>query len=86
MAYGHMPRGAMALVAGACLGLSGALLQIVLRNPIADPSTLGISSGAQLALVAVTVLFPDLLGWGRAPVALAGSAALWFRFRAPRAG
>lgn len=75
MLYGHMPRGAMALVAGACLGLSGALLQVVLRNPIADPSTLGISSGAQLALVAVTVLFPGLLGWGRAPVALAGAGA-----------
>ena len=61
MLYGHMPRGAMALVAGACLGLSGALLQVVLRNPIADPSTLGISSGAQLALVAVTVLYSPLL-------------------------
>ena len=83
MLYGHMPRGAMALVAGACLGLSGALLQVVLRNPIADPSTLGISSGAQLALVAVTVLSPGLLGWGRAPVALAGAFAAAATFRFP---
>jgi ABC-type Fe3+-siderophore transport system permease subunit len=74
LAYGHMPRGLIALVAGAALGLSGALLQLVLRNPIADPSTLGLSSGAQLALIAATVLMPDLLGFGRWPVALAGAA------------
>ncbi|MWD30168.1 iron chelate uptake ABC transporter family permease subunit, partial [Aquicoccus sp. SCR17] len=73
LAYGHMPRGVVALLAGALLGLSGALLQAVLRNPIADPSTLGLTSGAQLALVAVTVLAPEWLVWGRWPVAMAGA-------------
>ncbi|MAC80473.1 MAG: Fe(3+)-hydroxamate ABC transporter permease FhuB [Rhodobacteraceae bacterium] len=75
LAFGLMPRGLMALLAGALLGLSGALLQTVFRNPVADPSTLGISSGAQLALVMATVLAPNLLAWGSGPVALAGAGA-----------
>lgn len=73
LAFGLMPRGVVALLAGALLGLSGALLQTVFRNPVADPSTLGISSGAQLALVSATVLAPGLLAWGNGPVALAGA-------------
>ncbi|WP_138465782.1 Fe(3+)-hydroxamate ABC transporter permease FhuB [Poseidonocella sp. HB161398] len=75
LAFGLMPRGAVALLAGALLGLSGQILQTVFRNPVADPSVLGISSGAQLALVAATLFAPELLGWGRWPVALAGAAA-----------
>ena len=75
LAFGLMPRGAIALVAGAALGLSGALLQGVLRNPVADPTTLGISSGAQLSLVIATIFAPGLLDLGRWPVALAGAAA-----------
>ena len=69
MAYGLMPRGVIALLAGAMLGLSGAILQVVLRNPVADPTTLGISAGAQLALVLATILSPTLLEGGRWPVA-----------------
>ncbi|WP_136649586.1 Fe(3+)-hydroxamate ABC transporter permease FhuB [Paracoccus aeridis] len=74
-AFGLMPRGVVALVAGAVLGLAGALIQAVLRNPVADPTTLGISSGAQLALVMATILAPDLLAGGRRPVAFAGAGA-----------
>jgi ferric hydroxamate transport system permease protein len=73
MAYGLMPRGIIALLAGAMLGLSGAILQVVLRNPVADPTTLGISAGAQLALVLATMLQPCLLETGRWPVAMAGA-------------
>ena len=75
LAFGLMPRGVVALVAGAVLGLAGALIQAVLRNPVADPTTLGISSGAQLALVMATILAPDLLAGGRRPVAFAGAGA-----------
>ncbi|QDL91469.1 Fe(3+)-hydroxamate ABC transporter permease FhuB [Paroceanicella profunda] len=75
LAYGLMPRGAVALLVGALLGLSGALMQMALRNPLASPATLGISAGAQLAIVAATVLAPGLLAGGRWPVALAGAAA-----------
>lgn len=57
-AFSLMPRVAVAILAGAMLGLSGALFQQLLRNPIADPSTLGISAGAQLAIVIATLFFP----------------------------
>jgi len=88
LGFGLMPRGAVALAAGAVLGLSGALLQAVLRNPIADPTTLGISAGAQLALVAATILMPGLMDHGRWPVAMAGAglaAALVMAIGARRA-
>ncbi|MFC4317314.1 Fe(3+)-hydroxamate ABC transporter permease FhuB [Rhizobium alvei] len=72
--YSTLPRLATALIAGAALALSGALFQQVLRNPLASPTTLGISAGANLALVLVTLYIPDLMGLGRDVVALAGSA------------
>lgn len=75
LGYGLMPRGVVALLAGAALGLSGALLQAVLRNPLADPTTLGISAGAQLALVLATILAPELLVAGRWPLAMLGAGA-----------
>lgn len=74
LVFGVMPRAAVALLAGASLGLAGALMQAVLRNPLADPTTLGTASGAQLALVAATILAPGLLVAGAIPVALAGAA------------
>ena len=42
----RLPRTLLALVVGAALGLSGAALQGLLRNPLADPGILGVSSGA----------------------------------------
>ncbi len=45
----RMPRVVVALLMGMALGASGAILQGVLRNPLADPYILGISSGASLA-------------------------------------
>jgi len=74
-AFSLMPRVAVAILAGAMLGLSGALFQQLLRNPIADPSTLGISAGAQLAIVIATLFFPSVLDGNRAWVALAGGTA-----------
>jgi iron complex transport system permease protein len=51
------PRTAMALAAGAALGVAGALLQAVLRNPLASPDLLGITGGSSVAAVfAVLVL------------------------------
>ncbi|TCQ97131.1 iron complex transport system permease protein [Neorhizobium sp. JUb45] len=73
--YSTLPRLATALLAGAALALSGALFQQVLRNPLADPTTLGVSAGANLALVVVSLFMPGLLGAGRDLVALLGSAA-----------
>lgn len=70
-----LPRAAVALLAGAALGLAGALLQRILRNPIADPSTLGITAGAQLALTLATAFAPGLVALSREGVALAGGLA-----------
>ncbi|NUB06091.1 iron complex transport system permease protein [Azospirillum brasilense] len=70
-----LPRIAVALVAGAALGLSGLLLQRVLRNPLAEPSTLGVSAGAQLALTLGMLYAPALMDHAREGVALAGGLA-----------
>ena len=53
--YSSLPRIAVALLAGAGLGLVGLLFQQVLRNPLAEPATLGVSAGAQLGLTIATL-------------------------------
>lgn len=75
LVYGLLPRAAVALLAGAALGLSGLLLQRILRNPLAEPSTLGISAGAQLALAAATLYAPALVEYSSAGVAFAGGVS-----------
>jgi iron complex transport system permease protein len=52
----RLPRIAAALVVGAALGMSGALLQGLLRNSLADPFILGISSGAGLVAIVLFTL------------------------------
>jgi iron complex transport system permease protein len=53
----RMPQVIAALLAGSCLGLAGAAMQNVLRNPLASPFTLGISQGAVFgAVFAIIVL------------------------------
>ncbi|CAL9658760.1 Ferric enterobactin transport system permease protein FepD [Streptomyces sp. enrichment culture] len=53
----RLPRTALGLATGAALGLSGALMQALTRNPLADPGILGVSAGAAFAVVlAVGVL------------------------------
>jgi iron complex transport system permease protein len=47
----RLPRALVAVVAGAMIGLSGALLQSITRNPLAEPGLLGVSAGAVLAIV-----------------------------------
>jgi iron complex transport system permease protein len=55
----RLPRVIVAMLMGTALGASGAVLQGILRNPLADPYILGISSGASL-----TAAFGLLLGFG----------------------
>lgn len=57
----RLPRAAVAFVCGGLLALAGALLQILLRNPLADPYLLGVSGGAS-----VGALGGMLLGWSTA--------------------
>jgi iron complex transport system permease protein len=47
----RLPRAILALEVGAALGLSGAVLQGVTRNPLAEPGLLGVSAGAALGAV-----------------------------------
>lgn len=53
--YSLLPRLVLALLVGAGLGLAGLLFQQVLRNPLAEPTTLGVSSGAQLGITVATL-------------------------------
>ncbi|WP_346354895.1 iron ABC transporter permease [Azotosporobacter soli] len=54
----RLPRALVAILVGIHLSLAGALLQGVMRNPLADPHIIGVSSGAGLAGVIILVLFP----------------------------
>ncbi len=53
--YSALPRLVISLLVGAGLALAGVLFQQVLRNPLAEPSTLGIASGAQLGVTAAAL-------------------------------
>ena len=48
----RIPRTVFGILAGGALGISGALMQSITRNPIADPSILGVNTGASLFVVA----------------------------------
>ncbi|MFF3992129.1 FecCD family ABC transporter permease [Streptomyces cyaneofuscatus] len=52
----RVPRTLLAVAAGAALGLAGAVMQGMTRNPLADPGILGVNTGAACAVVAATVL------------------------------
>jgi iron complex transport system permease protein len=74
----RIPRALLALAVGAGLGLAGAITQALFRNPLADPSLLGVSSGAALAVALVILmdsawLSIELLG---IPMAAFGGALL----------
>lgn len=70
--YSFAPRLATSLLCGGALGLAGALLQQALRNPLASPTTLGVSAGANLALAMAMLWAPGLLAVGREWTAMAG--------------
>jgi iron complex transport system permease protein len=53
----RIPRTVLAIMAGAALALSGALMQAITRNPIADPGILGVNTGAALAVVCGIAFF-----------------------------
>lgn len=73
--YSWLPRLIASWLCGAALALSGTIFQQVLRNPLASPTTLGVSAGAQLALTLAALLAPGLLAAGREWVAMGGAGA-----------
>ena len=55
----RFPRNIVAALVGANLAVAGAILQAVMKNPLADPQIVGVSSGAGLAGVIILILFPS---------------------------
>lgn len=56
----RLPRMVLALLTGGALALSGAIIQGVIRNPLASPNIIGINSGAALFALALVLLFPAI--------------------------
>ncbi|MCF4098144.1 FecCD family ABC transporter permease [Maritalea mediterranea] len=74
----RFPRALVSVMVGALLGLSGATLQNVTRNPLADPSLVGVSQGAGFAVVALTILMPEMSYFYRPLFAFAGALVVAF--------
>jgi iron complex transport system permease protein len=82
--YLRAPRALSAFACGGLLAVSGALLQVLLRNPLADPYILGISSGASLGALTALMLgagtaLLDTAAFGGAIAAIAIVFGLGFR-------
>jgi len=80
----RLPRVLLAAIVGGALAVSGAALQALLRNPLAEPHLVGISSGAALAAALALVTMPVVLGQAIvAPVAafLGALASIWIVVR-----
>lgn len=56
----RFPRIIIAMFAGAALSVSGVLLQAVMRNPLAEPGIIGVSSGAAFVTIVMVTFFPTL--------------------------
>ena len=72
----RMPRVATALLAGAALALSGAQMQAVFRNPLADPHIMGVSAGAGLGAAIATLLMAGAGGSLLAGLSVSAAAFL----------
>jgi iron complex transport system permease protein len=70
----RIPRTVLAVLVGAALGLAGAVMQGVTRNPLADPGVLGINMGASLAVVAGLAWFGLFSATSILWTAIAGAA------------
>ncbi|WP_416149953.1 FecCD family ABC transporter permease [Salipaludibacillus sp. HK11] len=55
----RLPRILIGILVGACLAASGALLQGVMKNPLADPGIIGVTAGGGLAAIICMILFPQ---------------------------
>lgn len=69
----RIPRTVLAILVGASLGLAGAVMQGVTRNPLADPGILGVTTGASLAVVTAIAFFGLSTPGGYIWVAIVGA-------------
>ncbi|QQQ80485.1 iron chelate uptake ABC transporter family permease subunit [Saccharothrix sp. 6-C] len=70
----RVPRAVLGLLVGAALGLSGAVMQALTRNPLADPGLLGVNMGAAAAIVSAIAFFGITSPTGYVWFALLGAA------------
>lgn len=68
----RLPRNLTAALVGMCLALSGAILQGVMRNPLAAPNLIGVSAGGGLAAVTIMIVLPQFYAL-LVPAAFAGA-------------
>jgi iron complex transport system permease protein len=71
----RLPRTLLVAVVGAALGVAGALMQSLTRNPLAEPGVLGVNAGASLAVVLAVAIFGLSSIWFYLWFAFAGAAA-----------
>ena len=76
----RLPRALTGAMVGSNLAVAGAILQAVMRNPLADPHIIGISAGAGITGIAVLVLFPAMT-YLMTPVAFLGAMAFCILLR-----
>jgi iron complex transport system permease protein len=75
--YARLPRVLLALVSGGALAIAGTLFQALLRDPLATPYTLGVSSGASLgAVISICLGWQEIAGLPGVWVAAFGGAAV----------
>ena len=67
----RMPRVAAALLAGACFGVSGALIQSATRNPLGDPQLFGLGGGAAIVQALALAGIVNVGAWGLASLSVA---------------
>ncbi|WP_274856341.1 FecCD family ABC transporter permease [Bacillus methanolicus] len=69
----RLPRALIAALIGSYLALSGAIMQAITRNPLAEPSLLGVSYGAAFSLVMTIALFPSVSNLGATVASMVGA-------------
>src|SRR4051812_19491490 len=68
------PRALLAVLAGGCLAVAGAVMQSLTRNPLGSPDVLGVTSGAALTVGLTAVIVPSLGGISTIFLSLSGGA------------
>lgn len=74
----RLPRTLLLVVVGAALGVAGALMQSLTRNPLADPGVLGVNAGASLGVVAAVTIWHATQVWSYLWFGFAGAAIAAF--------
>ncbi|WP_077319528.1 FecCD family ABC transporter permease [Virgibacillus proomii] len=73
----RLPRIIIAIFAGAALSVSGVLIQAVMKNPLAEPGIIGVSSGAEFMSMLMVSIFPTLFFYTPLFAFLGGSIAFF---------